>query len=251
MLKEAVYLSKMKTIKSPLNDKDSAKVELFQDTDFVFDDPNFKNSMMLYRRECLSASSTHPDFKVTQEDFQELENIMIQTPVQIDPRFGKAIVRKQCAWGNEYRFAGQVSKQQQEGEDEGKWPRCVRAALAHARSLCSEDIELNTVHVNYYTGNASMGLHTDDEKEMIHGSPIFSYTLLCAKNKGRVFRIRQFTRGAPGQVVCDLQPRNGDLIVMAGDFQKDFKHEVPKTTSKEFEGSKRINLTVRAFKKKV
>ena len=39
----------------------------------------------------------------------------------------------------------------------------------------------------------------------------------------------------------------GDLLIMAGDMQKYFFHEVPKTTHKMYANTQRINLTVRAF----
>jgi len=94
-------------------------------------------------------------------------------------------------------------------------------------------IPYNAVLCNLYRdGNDSVGLHADAEPEM---GPVIASVSLGVE---RLFRLK----GKHGGVVFSERLRHGSLLIMAGQTQKNFKHEVPK----EPESSQpRINLTFR------
>jgi alkylated DNA repair dioxygenase AlkB len=89
----------------------------------------------------------------------------------------------------------------------------------------------------YRNGNDSVGLHADSEPEM---GPVIASVSLGAE---RLFRLKA-PNGAVG--LAERLP-HGSLLIMAGETQKNFKHEVPK----EPEITKpRINLTFRHIEHK-
>jgi alkylated DNA repair dioxygenase AlkB len=84
----------------------------------------------------------------------------------------------------------------------------------------------------YRSGQDSMGMHADDEPEM--GNVIGSLSLGAT----RTFRIRH----NKSKETRSFQVGNGTLIIMAGNMQQFWKHEIPKTKDNVGE---RINLTFR------
>jgi len=91
----------------------------------------------------------------------------------------------------------------------------------------------NAVLCNLYRdGNDSVGLHADAEPEM--GPVIASVSLGAA----RLFRLK---RKGGGVELSRILP-HGSLLIMAGETQKNFKHEVPKEPRIT---APRINLTFR------
>lgn len=101
----------------------------------------------------------------------------------------------------------------------------------------------NQVLVNYYlNGMQYIGKHSDDERQLVSGSPIFSASF----GQSRVFRIRD---KSDDSVVQNIQMSDGTFLLMCGDMQKEFKHEVPKVQGKKGLGlDPRINVTFRVFK---
>jgi alkylated DNA repair dioxygenase AlkB len=84
----------------------------------------------------------------------------------------------------------------------------------------------------YRDGNDSVALHADDEPEM---GPVIASISLGAE---RLFRLK----AKDGTVVLSERIPHGSLLIMAGETQKNFKHEVPKEPAVE---QPRINLTFR------
>ena len=84
----------------------------------------------------------------------------------------------------------------------------------------------------YKNGNDSVGLHADAEPEM---GPVIASVSLGAE---RLFRLK----GNDGAVVFSERLPHGSLLIMAGNTQKNFKHEVPKEPAIALP---RINLTFR------
>lgn len=81
----------------------------------------------------------------------------------------------------------------------------------------------NSVLLNYYRdGSDSMGLHADDEPEL-GPRPVIAMLSLGA---GRRFVLRHRQRRGEKQVL-DLP--GGSLLVMAGDCQRYWRHELPRT----------------------
>jgi alkylated DNA repair dioxygenase AlkB len=91
----------------------------------------------------------------------------------------------------------------------------------------------NAVLCNLYRdGHGSVGLHADDEPEM---GPVIASVSLGAE---RLFRLRR----KDGSVAFSERLSHGSLLIMAGDTQKNFKHEAPKEPRVT---QPRINLTFR------
>jgi len=100
-------------------------------------------------------------------------------------------------------------------------------------SLSLPRLGYNAVLCNLYrNGNDSVGLHADAEPEM---GPVIASVSLGAE---RLFRLK----GENGTVAFAERLPHGSLFIMAGETQKNFKHEVPKEPDV---GLPRINLTFR------
>ncbi|WP_396177642.1 alpha-ketoglutarate-dependent dioxygenase AlkB family protein [Flavobacterium sp.] len=98
--------------------------------------------------------------------------------------------------------------------------------------------KFNSVLLNQYrNGNDSISWHTDAEKELgqnpIIGSMNFGAT--------RKFQLRHIET----KEKIEIELTHGSLLIMQGDLQHFWQHQVPKTTQKVNE---RINLTFRVIK---
>ena len=107
-----------------------------------------------------------------------------------------------------------------------------------------EGCEYKQMLMNWYeTGSHYIGKHSDNERLIIPQSNIYSFSF----GAERVFRIRGKKHTSVGdkpQLRLDLAMPHGTLIVMGGDMQKHFTHEVPKSTKVK---ERRINITFRRF----
>ena len=95
--------------------------------------------------------------------------------------------------------------------------------------------KFNSVLGNLYrNGSDSMGLHSDDEKELGNEPVIASFSLGEERDISFKHKIKEIKFSIPQE--------NGKLIVMSGPTQKYWKHEVKKTTKFK---KPIINLTFR------
>lgn len=96
-------------------------------------------------------------------------------------------------------------------------------------------IRFNSVLCNLYRdGRDSMGWHADDEVELGQNPVIASISLGAAR--------RFLLRARQGDDRLELVLRNGSLLVMAGDCQHFWQHQVPRTARPV---GARLNLTFR------
>jgi alkylated DNA repair dioxygenase AlkB len=123
-------------------------------------------------------------------------------------------------------------------------PRPWPASLMRLRRRLERDSDaaFNSVLANFYRdGSDSMGWHSDDEPELGERPVIASLSLGAT----RAFRLRRrLPRGVRAQRgdTLSLPLTHGSLLLMAGDTQRLYRHEIPKT--REAIGG-RINLTFR------
>ncbi len=97
--------------------------------------------------------------------------------------------------------------------------------------------EFNSCLLNYYRdGKDGMGWHQDNEKELGINPIIASVTL----GQSRPFQLKHISK--PELKKIDIPLTNGSLLIMAGETQHHWKHQIPKTTKNL---AKRINLTFR------
>ena len=97
--------------------------------------------------------------------------------------------------------------------------------------------EFNSCLLNYYRdGKDGMGWHQDNEKELGINPVIASVTF----GETRPFQLKHIHDKELKKVDIPLSP--GSLLIMAGETQHFWKHQIPKTTRNLGE---RINLTFR------
>jgi alkylated DNA repair dioxygenase AlkB len=120
------------------------------------------------------------------------------------------------------------------------WPAPVAALRGRVEQACAA--RFNSVLANLYRdGRDAMGWHSDDEPELGEQPVIVSLSL----GAERRFRFRR--RRPPGEVAApgdtmNLSLPHGSLLRMAGDTQRLYRHDLPRTTAAT---GARINLTFR------
>ena len=102
-------------------------------------------------------------------------------------------------------------------------------------------VPFNSTLLNWYRdGNDSMGLHSDDEPELGEQPVIAAVTL--GAERPLVFRPRAARGNKSPLKPLRLNLADGSLLVMAGDCQRHWRHELPKSR-RPMAG--RISLTYR------
>ncbi len=104
--------------------------------------------------------------------------------------------------------------------------------LIRVKTLLNFDFDRLLIN-RYENGTDYIGSHSD--KEVYPGDPVIS---ICY-GATRTFRIRDRITKA---IVLDVPHQNGTLLVMAGNFQHEFKHEIP--VQKRVQGA-RVSVTLR------
>ena len=189
-------------------------------------------------------------------EFEELSRFMMG--VRTDKCMGWDVPRKQCTFGPvEYKTYELFTP------EKCVWPTLVTRVLEATRQIAARmgvpDPEGYTgVHVNYYADeNSSVGMHADDEKQLVVDAPIFSYSYIRNDDNSlaRDFRIAVKSAHRNGDVVkglvkgqatvAKIRLESGDLLVMLGEMQTYFEHGVDKVKGARV--APRLNLTVRKF----
>ena len=115
------------------------------------------------------------------------------------------------------------------------WLPVILELKTRVEAVCNSPF--NSVLLNLYRDGAdSMGWHSDDEPELGERPVIASLSLGATRR----FRLRHRRRKDLEPVAIDLE--NGSLLIMAGDTQRCWKHQLPK--SKRV-AEPRVNLTFR------
>ena len=120
-------------------------------------------------------------------------------------------------------------------------PDFVERCFESARNLYP-DFEWNGALVNWYPDGASyIGAHSDDERDLVPGAPILSFSF----GGLRTFRVKKKKEAGPGEIgAIDFPTEHRSLLAMCGAMQKEYKHEITKTAKAV---APRINVTIRCF----
>lgn len=103
-----------------------------------------------------------------------------------------------------------------------------------------EGPKYNMVLINWYHhGYDSIGWHADNEKEIIPGTDVMTISF----GQSRMFKIKHNTDNT---ITRNIPTQHNGYIIMGGDFQREFKHCIPKTTKKSSQRP-RISITFRCF----
>ena len=198
---------------------------------------NSFNSWIIYKPEF---------FKLTNDEFEELKNMMPTTTHQVKI-YDKLVnlPRLQLCFGQSYQYSGTTSHAIQE------IPPIIKKAMnmvnAHYMKSTKSNIPIYKMClVNYYrNGKDYIGFHSDDEKQLIPNTPIYSISL----GSKRKFKLKIKDKFESSQCEnkldsYEIEPEDTSLLIMGGTCQKTHKHSVPKTSK---DVNLRINLTFRAF----
>lgn len=118
-------------------------------------------------------------------------------------------------------------------------PAELPSGLAEIRDRLAAElgVAFNSCLANLYRdGSDSMGAHADDEAEL-GPDPVIASVSLGARRRFVMTHVESKRR-------FDWSLGDGDLLVMSGESQSDYRHSVPKTARRL---GRRLNLTFRTF----
>lgn len=149
--------------------------------------------------------------------------------------FGKRILTaRKLAWygdaGCDYTYSG-TTKQAL------LWSSALLDLKALAERLSGESFNSCLLNL-YHNGGEGMGWHSDDEREIVRDSAIAS--LSFGAERRFVFRHKETKEKV------ELVLENGSLLVMKGETQRFWQHQLPKAARVK---TTRINLTFRRMAK--
>ena len=125
------------------------------------------------------------------------------------------------------------------------WPAMPDALLKLWREVAGYPADPEACLVNYYSGDAKMGLHQDKDEEDF-AAPVLSVSL----GDSAIFRVGGLTRKDETQA---LELKSGDVVVLGGDDRLAYHgidRILPGTSALLPEGG-RLNLTLRRVTKPI
>ncbi len=184
---------------------------------------------------CDGEVTYHGTVFTPEESTRHLTQLIADIPWEHDEivMFGKRIVTKRMvAWyadgGRSYAYSGTKKLAH-------PWTEQLLSLKATAENLSGATC--NCCLLNFYhDGGEGMGWHSDDERSLAANASILSLSL----GAERKFSFRhKFTK----QTISVLLG-NGSLLVMGGETQKYWHHQLPKSAKVS---SPRVNLTFRSL----
>jgi alkylated DNA repair dioxygenase AlkB len=197
---------------------------LFPSEKIVFDLPN---SEMVY----------YPNFFDSENSNRLFQKLKTEIPWQQDSItvYGKSHLqpRLTALYGNEGKPYGYSNIIMQPH----LWSPLIMFIKNEIEDICNANF--TTVLLNYYrNGKDSNGWHADNEKELGR-NPIIASVSFGAE---RIFQMKHNTKLEQKQ---NILLQHGSLLLMQGETQHFWKHQIPKTTKVI---APRINLTFRIIK---
>ena len=147
--------------------------------------------------------------------------------------FGRWVLQPRLsAWygdeGTDYAYSGLLNRPL-------PWNRQLLKIKQQVEEICNSDF--NSVLLNLYRhGQDSMGWHQDNEPELGERPTIASVSF----GESRRFQMRHKFDKSVSRINVQLQ--DGSVLIMSGETQKYWQHQIPKTKKQVGE---RINLTFR------
>jgi len=104
----------------------------------------------------------------------------------------------------------------------------------------------NACLMNWYKPDHSIGLHADDERSLRPDMPIIS--LSWGGPRRFLLRPKPNVQLRDGSKMKEILLQDGDLLVMGGKCQSEFKHEIPRVRKKDGLVGDRISWTIRSMR---
>ncbi len=145
--------------------------------------------------------------------------------------FGKQIMQPRLSAlygkpGTHYKYSGKLFHAL-------PWEGQLKDIAEQCSQICTTNF--NTGLLNYYrNGTDSMGLHADDERELGKNPTIASVSFGATRKM--IFRKRN------SKEKIEILLGHGDLLIMKGALQHQWKHELPKERKNP---NARLNITFR------
>lgn len=171
-------------------------------------------------------------YKLTKEQFESIWNLIPTEPSHIFLHGKETKIPRMQSLFDEttYYFSGRTVSPR-------KLDNPILIDILQKISLMEPEYKYTGVFVNWYrNGDDYISYHSDNEKDLVQGAPIFSLSFGETRN----FKIKNIKNDK----VIDYELKDGMLLIMGGDMQKEFKHSVPKSKKKM---GRRLNLTFRSF----
>lgn len=171
------------------------------------------------------------NIRVNKQLFDELWNLHPEQVGQIKI-MGKIIntPRYQQSYGKDYYFTGMVHKSLPISHE------YIYKLLDFIKTHSGK--EYNQVLINWYEdGRHYIGKHSDDEKQLVPNSDIYSFSF--GQERDFVINSKQT------DYKKTISLPNNSLVIMCGEMQKYYYHSVPKRENLK---GRRINITFRLFK---
>jgi alkylated DNA repair dioxygenase AlkB len=182
----------------------------------------------------------YPDFIVIDDKIRnDINNLQLITTPSCYAN-GKQCTQHRCIGfysdtSEGYRYSGQIIQSQLLSSSDNH-PKLKLLSNIMNKVNCELRTNFNGILVNKYrNGLDYISKHSDDESGLSTTNKCVASLSIGAT---RTFRIRDKSN----KIVLDYQHHEGDLLVMSGDFQQHFTHEIP-VQSKIIEA--RTSLTFR------
>lgn len=183
--------------------------------------------VVLYGEHFLSRPEADELFKIllAETPFQKEAPVMFGRPVEVR--------RRTCSYGASgirYRYSGieRVA---------APWHGALRPLLDRLEERT--EVRFNYALCNFYPdGEAGIGWHADDERDIEADSTIASLSLGAARD----FQMRL---GKKGPACATVTLAHGSILLMGGATQRYYQHQVPKRAGVT---TPRINLTFRLMR---
>ena len=174
------------------------------------------------------------DCGLTMDDFEELWQHKPSDKLQV--KYNDVLVncpRYSTSYLQPYKFSGLNH------EANMNMPERIKKLFEYCKTNLNPS--LNQSLVNWYEPNGSIGKHSDDTRQLMPNSEIFSFTFGPAV---RTFRLEPKFNNLENKIY-HIKVEHNTLIIMGGRCQHTHMHSVPKVFN---DNNRRLNVTFRCFK---